>query len=171
MAIACSARVSFWIGAGRPDYAKRVVLLGLKLTGLAALTLAAFVSMAGPLLASWYSGSPEIVALASSLLVWVAFYHVADATQALTAFLLRCYRITIVPLALYGVLLWGLGLLGGYRLAYGGIAGHAATQSAASFWAASTVAIALVAACFLGLLWHAVRRSLRVAPAVQATQA
>lgn len=168
MAIACSARVSFWIGAGRPDYAKRVVLLGLKLTGVAALTLAAFVSMAGPLLASWYSGSPEIVALASSLLVWVAFYHVADATQALTAFLLRCYRITIVPLALYGVLLWGLGLLGGYRLAYEGIAGHPATQSAASFWAASTVAIALVAACFLGLLWHAVRRSLRTTPAAQA---
>ena len=95
--------------------------------------------------------------------------HVADATQALTAFLLRCYRITIAPLALYGVLLWGLGLLGGYRLAYEGIAGHAATQSAASFWAASTVAIALVAACFLGLLWHAVTRSLRTAPAAQAT--
>jgi MATE family multidrug resistance protein len=116
--------------------------------------------MAGPLLASWYSGNPEIVALASALLVWVAFYHVADATQALTAFLLRCYHITIAPLALYGVLLWGLGLLGGYRLAYSGIAGQAATRSAGSFWAASTLAIGLVAACFLALLWHAVRRSL-----------
>lgn len=168
MAIACSARVSFWIGAGRPDYAKRVVLLGLKLTGLAAITLAALVSLAGPLLAGWYSGNPEIVALASSLLVWVAFYHVADATQALTAFLLRCYRITITPLALYGVLLWGLGLLGGYRLAYHGIGSHAATQSTGSFWAASTVAIGLVAVCFLGLLWHAVRRSLRVVQAPSA---
>jgi multidrug resistance protein, MATE family len=162
MAIACSARVSFWIGAGRPDYAKRVVLLGLKLTGLAALALGATISMAGPMLASWYSGNPQIVALASSLLVWVAFYHVADATQALTAFLLRCYRITLVPLALYGVLLWGLGLLGGYRLTYDGMAGQAATQSAASFWIASTLAIALVAACFLVLLWHAVKHSLRV---------
>jgi MATE family multidrug resistance protein len=87
---------------------------------------------------------------------------VADATQALTAFLLRCYHITIAPLALYGVLLWGLGLLGGYRLAYSGIAGQAATRSAGSFWAASTLAIGLVAACFLALLWHAVRRSLNV---------
>ena len=43
MAIACSARVSFWLGAGRPDDAKRVVLLGLKLTGLSALALAAIV--------------------------------------------------------------------------------------------------------------------------------
>ena len=161
MAIACSARVSFWLGAGRPDHAQGAVLLGLKLTALAALALAAIVSVAGPLLASWYSGNPEIVALASSLLVWVAFYHVADAIQALSAFLLRCYRITIAPLALYGVLLWGLGLFGGYRLAYEGVAGRAATQAAGSFWAASTLAIGLVAACLLGLLWHAVRQSQR----------
>ncbi|MGH8857587.1 MAG: MATE family efflux transporter, partial [Polaromonas sp.] len=92
------------------------------------------------------------------------FYHVADATQALCAFLLRCYRITLSPLALYGVLLWGMGLFGGYRLTYEGIAGQAATQSASSFWAASTVAIGLVATCLLGLLWHAVRQSQRASP-------
>lgn len=159
MAIACSARVSFWLGAGRTDYARRVVVLSLKLTGLAALALAATISVAGKLLAGWYSGNPTIISLASSLLVWVAFYHVADATQALCAFLLRCYRITLTPLVLYGILLWGLGLFGGYQLAYEGVAGRAATQSAGSFWAASTIAIGLVATCLLGLLWHAVRQS------------
>ena len=111
------------------------------------------------MLASAYSTSPEVVALASALLVWVAFYHVADAMQALCAFLLRCYRITMAPLALYGVLLWGLGLYGGYQLAYVGMAGRAATQAASSFWLASTLAIALVACCLLGLLLHAVQRS------------
>ncbi|MFZ3140947.1 MATE family efflux transporter [Polaromonas sp.] len=154
-----SARVSFWLGAGRPDHAKRVVFMGLKLTALIALALAAIISIAGPLLAGWYSTTPEVVALASTLLVWVAFYHVADAMQALCAFLLRCYRITMTPLALYGVLLWGLGLFGGYQLAYVGIAGHAPTQAASSFWAASTLAIGLVACCLLGLLLYAVRRS------------
>ena len=159
MAIACSARVSFWMGAGRPDYARRVVFMGLRLTALAALALAAIVSVAGKLLAGWYSSNPEIVAMASSLLVWVALYHLADATQALCAFLLRCYRITLTPLALYGVLLWGLGLYGGYQLSYAGFAGRAATQSASSFWAASTLALGLVALCFLGLLWRALRQS------------
>lgn len=81
MAIACSARVSFWLGAGKPDNAKRVVLLGLKITSLSAIALAAMVSVAAKLLAGWYSGNPEIVTLASSLLIWVAFYHVADAIQ------------------------------------------------------------------------------------------
>ncbi len=162
VAVACSARVSFWLGAGRPDHAKRVVLLGFRLTALVALALGAIVSIAGPRLASWYSGSPGIIALASTLLVWVAFYHVADAIQVLCAFLLRCYRITITPLALYGVLLWGLGLCGGYQLAYEGMAGRAATQSANSFWAASTVAIGLVATCLSGLLCYAVRQSERL---------
>ena len=111
------------------------------------------------MVASWYSGNPAIVALASALLVWVALYHIADAFQVLCAFLLRCYGITMVPLALYGVLLWGLGLLGGYRLAYVGVAGRAASQSASSFWAASTLAISLVAIALLALLWRAIRHS------------
>lgn len=159
MAIACSARVAFWLGAGRPDQARRVVLLGIKLTALISLALAAIVLIASQRIAGFYSGNPEIVAIGSSLLVWVAFYHVADASQALSAFLLRCYRITIAPLALYGVLLWGLGLYGGYTMTYAGVAGHAATRSASSFWAASTFAIALVAFSLLIVLWRAVHNS------------
>ena len=161
MAVACSARVSFWLGAGRPEQARHAVFIGFMLTALVALAFAATVYIASPMLAGWYSASPAVVALASGLLPWVALYHLADAMQALSAFLLRCYRITIAPLALYGVLLWGLGLYGGYQLAYVGLAGHPATQAANSFWMASTVAIGLVAVALLGLLVQAVRRSQR----------
>ena len=164
MAIACSARVSFWLGAGRPNHARRAVVLGLKLTAAISLVLSATLLIARPVIASLYSGNPEIVAIAASLLGWVAYYHFADSMQALCAFLLRCYRITIAPLALYGVLLWGLGLYGGYRLAYEGAAGASASQSPSSFWAASTVAIAGVAVCLLALLWRSVQKSLH-APA------
>lgn len=161
MAIACSARVSFWLGAGKPVYAKRVALLGLKITALTAAGFALAISWAGQLIASLYSTSPGIVAMASSLLVWVAFYHLADAIQALCAFLLRCYRITLAPLALYGVLLWGVGLFGGYTLAYTGIDRLAPTRYAGTFWAASTVALGLVACCLLLLLRRAVKTSLQ----------
>lgn len=74
VAIACSARVSFWLGAAKPVYAKRAVLLGLKLTALTASALCAILLIAGRFLAHLYSSSPEIVALASSLLLWVAFF-------------------------------------------------------------------------------------------------
>ncbi len=159
MAIASSARVSFWLGANRPDHAKRVILLALKLTVLSAMAFAAIISIAGKFLAGWYSNNPQIISLASSLLVWVAVYHLADAIQAVCAFLLRCYRITIAPLALYGVLLWGLGLYGGYRITYEGLPGITSTLSVASFWAASTIAISLVAMCLLGLLFYVMRNT------------
>ena len=156
IAVACSARVSFWLGAARPDYAKRVVIIGIKLSSLSAIGFSAIIFIAGPILASGFSVNPEIVSLASTLLVWVAFYHLADALQALCAFMLRCYRITLAPLAIYAVLLWGLGLYGGYQLAYEGLAGQPPTQSATSFWAASAVAMGLVAISLTGLLWRAV---------------
>ncbi len=160
MAIACSARVSFWLSADQPNKAKQVVVLGIKLTALLSIGMAAIILIANNGLASLYSANPAIVAMGASLLSWVAFYHVADAMQSLCAFLLRCYRITLTPLLLYGVLLWGLGLYGGYQLAYAGIAGRTATQSASSFWAASTLAISLVSVSFLALLWRAVRKGL-----------
>ena len=163
MAIACSARVSFWLGSGRPDTAKHIVLLALRLTALISLALAAIIFIANEWLAGLYSANPQIVAMGSGLLLWVAAYHIADATQAVCAFLLRCYRITIAPLAIYGVLLWGLGLQGGYLLAYSGLAGRAPSESASSFWAASTVALACVACSFVLLLWRVVKASVPVA--------
>ena len=159
MAIACSARVSYWLGAGRPDNARRVVVVAIRLTVCISLALAVMILIANEWLASLFSSNSAIVGIGAGLLTWVAFYHLADALQALCAFLLRCYRITVVPLLLYGVLLWGLGLYGGYRLAYQGLAGWGPTQSAATFWAASTAAIMLVAVCLLTLLWRAVRKS------------
>jgi multidrug resistance protein, MATE family len=159
MAIACSARVSFWLGAGRPDHAKNIVVLGLKLTALISLVLAAILFVANNSIASLYSNSPAIVTTASSLLVWVALYHLADCMQAVCAFLLRCYRITVAPLVLYGVLLWGFGLYGGYLLTYEGLAGLAAMPSPSTFWIAACLALWLVALCFLMLLWRAVRKT------------
>jgi multidrug resistance protein, MATE family len=159
MAIACSARVSFWLGAGRHDHARHVIQLSLKLTALISCALAATLLIANTVIASLYSTNPAVISLASSLLGWVAFYHLADSAQAVCAFLLRCYRITMTPLVLYGVLLWGMGLYGGYQLTYEGLPGLTANPSPVSFWVASTLALGLVAACFLVLLWRAVGRS------------
>lgn len=165
MAIACSARVSFWLGAGRTDKARHVTGLGLKLTALVSIGLAATLIVASNYVASLYSSSPAIITIGASLLGWVAFYHLADSAQAMCVFLLRCYGVTIAPLVLYGVLLWGVGLYGGYLLTYKGVAGLAARPVPASFWAVSTLALGLVALCFAGLLWRAVVRSHNVVAA------
>ena len=159
MAIASSARVSFWLGAGKPAHAKRIVLLGLKLTASVSIVLVAILLIAKNSFADFYSSNPAIVSTASSLFVWVAVYHLADSIQAVCAFLLRCYRVTLAPLVLYGVLLWGFGLYGGYLLTYEGLFGMQAMPSSSTFWIASSLALWLVAVCFLGLLWRAVREN------------
>ena len=60
-------------------------------------------------------------------------------------------------------MLWGVGLAGGYWLAYvGGSIGPwtiTAQGSAASFWTAATAALAVVALSFMMLLYRAVERS------------
>lgn len=157
IAIACSARTSFWLGAGKPIQAKRVVFLGVNLAVAISLMLSATLFIAKENLALLYSTSPDIIAQASVLLGWVALYHLADSLQTVCAFLLRCYRITVAPLLVYGLLLWGLGLYGGYVLTHVGLAGKPASLNPASFWLAATLALVCVAACLLALLLRAVR--------------
>ena len=80
---------------------------------------------------------------------WVALYHLADALQAVCAFVLRCYRITLAPLLIYATFLWGLGLYGGYLWAYdtstlNGLLQWTARPSVDAFWITSSLALVLV---------------------------
>lgn len=159
--IATSARTSYWLGAEQPRLARRAVGQGFLLVlGCAVLLAATLVSVRTPL-AQLYARSPEVVALASSLLLWVAGFHLFDGVQALGVFVLRCYRVTLVPFAIYGVLLWGMGLFGGYRLAYHGMGPWPAMQTPAAFWMAGMMALALVALIFWLMIWWIMRRESR----------
>ena len=107
-------------------------------------------------IASIYAKSPEVAALAAGLLAWLSLYHLGDSAQALFVFVLRCYRVAVAPLVAYCVLLWGVGLSGGYLLAYRGIGPWPAQHSPLAFWQASTLALALLAPIMLLILWRAV---------------
>ncbi|AVT12932.1 MATE family efflux transporter [Paracidovorax avenae] len=159
LAIATSARVSYWRGRADEAIARKVAWMGLRMAGTIALMLSGLVLLARHGLASLYTSSPDVLAMAGGLLAWVAAYHVADALQTFCAFALRCYRITIAPLATYGVLLWGAGLPAGYVLAYVGLAGHPPQQSPAAFWIGGALALGLTAAVFIAMLARALRKA------------
>ena len=129
--------------------------MALTLSALSASVLALLLWLLSQQIPSWYSRNPAVVLTASSLLAWVALYHLADSLQAVSAFLLRCYRISLAPLVIYGVLLWGIGLAGGYFLAYVGSAAIPAAPMPGSFWSAATLALGVVALSFLWLLARA----------------
>jgi multidrug resistance protein, MATE family len=156
--IATSARVSYWLGAANASRARLAIRTGFKLGLVLALALAAAVALGRWQIAGIYSRNPEVVAVAAGLLAWLAAYHVGDATQALCVFVLRCYRVAVAPLVAYCVLLWGVGLAGGYALAYHQGGPWTARNSPAAFWAAGTVALALLALILPLILWRAVRQ-------------
>ena len=76
---------------------------------------------------------------ALSLLSWVAWFHLGDALQTFSQFVLRAWRITVISLVVFALAMWGLGLGGGYLVAFDvwGIT-PAPWRSAAGFWIAST---------------------------------
>lgn len=155
LGIATSARTSYWIGAGQPARARHAAATGLRLASVLAVASGALLWWASDALARLYAAQPAVVALAAPLLVWVAAYHVADAIQAVCMFVLRCYRITLAPLLVYCVMLWGLGLTGGFWLAYEGWPGQAPLRTPTAFWITSAVALALTSALFAFMLLRA----------------
>lgn len=159
IAIATSARVSYWRGAGDERLARAAIGTGFRLAVLAALGLCSLLLLARHGIAGLYAGNATVAALAAQLLLWVALYHAGDAVQALCVFVLRCYRVSASLLIVYCALLWGLGLGGGMLLAYEGTAQLAPLRSPTAFWMASACALWLTAALFVAILAYVLRRS------------
>lgn len=158
VAIATSARVSFWLGAGDARKARASIRTGFRMGLSLAVALGCVMLLARGPLAALYSSDRQVAAVASGLLGIVALYHFGDAMQSLCVFVLRSYRVTVAPLVAYCVLLWGVGVVGGYHLAYRGLGAWPALHSPSAFWMASSFALALLAIILPLILWRAVRR-------------
>ncbi|MDP9600569.1 UNVERIFIED_ORG: MATE family multidrug resistance protein [Variovorax paradoxus] len=161
LAIATSARVSFWLGAGDAAKARHACRQGFELTAVCALFYAAVMAVLRNELANVYSDNPAVITMAGALLLAVALYHFADAVQTFCVFVLRCYRVTLAPLVIYCAMLWGVGLGGSYLLAYRGLGPWAAMQSPLAFWIMSAAALALTALLFGVLLRWTMRQRAR----------
>jgi multidrug resistance protein, MATE family len=157
IAIATSARVSYWLGAGDPSRARLAIRKGFQLGWTLALCLSAATALGRQTIASIYSDNADVVLLSATILAWLAVYHLGDATQALCVFVLRSYRVTVAPLVAYCLLLWGVGLSGGYAVAYQGLTGSHLSNSPSAFWAAATVALGVLSVILPAILWRAVR--------------
>ncbi|MCC6813514.1 MAG: MATE family efflux transporter [Rubrivivax sp.] len=159
LAIAASARVGYWRGAGNETMARAVALRSVWVSLGLALVLAAGLLATRSWVVEVYTTHADVALLAVQLLVWVALLHVADGAQTVAIFLLRCWRVTVAPFVIYGVVLWGVGLLGGYLLAYRGIGPVEPLRSPVAFWMASACALLLVAGLVQWLLRRTCRRA------------
>lgn len=109
-----------------------------------------------------YTPNPVVMAAALPLVTIVAFYHCVDAIQVTTAFVLRAYKVAVVPTVIYAVALWGIGVDGGYLLGFdvGGWV-PAALTGARGFWSANFVSLLIAGAALVLYLHHISRHPLR----------
>ena len=161
LGIACSARVGFWIGANDAGQAEKAAHTGLKLTLILALLFSTALALSKETMAGWFSTDAAVTLAATVVLGWVAIYHLVDALQAVCAFILRCYRMTLLPLIIYSIMFWGVGLWGAFVWAYEGIGPLTARPEVSTFWAAASFALSIVSLAFIALvLWVAKQRRL-----------
>lgn len=161
IAIAASSRVSYWRGAGDDVRSMAAIRVGFKMVIATSAILSTSLFFAREWLVPLYTRNPEVIAMVVPLLGWVLVFHLFDALQALCVFILRCFRITVAPLLVYTVLLWGAGLGGGYLLAYHGLGPWPAQGTASAFWTSSTLALGSASLVLLAILCRVVKRELR----------
>ncbi len=125
------------IGAGDPRRARLVGIVGIGI-GLACACVAGLaVWLARDLIAGLYTRDDEVKVIAAALLAYVALYHLFDAVSAIAVSVLRGYKKTVVPMLCNIVALWGIGLGGGYVLAFG----PSMHMGASGFWIAATAGV------------------------------
>jgi len=124
--------------------ARRLAWRGIRFgAGLALLTGALLWLLREPLLQA-YAKDPTVVTKALPLMLFVAFYQAFDAVQVMTAFILRAYKIALIPTLIYAGSLWGVGLGSGYAMGFGLIdALPEWTRGAAGFWFGNSISLAL----------------------------
>ncbi|MBE7420729.1 MAG: MATE family efflux transporter [Ideonella sp.] len=152
---ATSTLVAQSIGAGRLREASRLGWHGLQLTMAVAALTAVSVHMARDTIIGWYTRDAAVAAAAASLLAFVIAFHLGDALQTLAQFVLRAWHVTVVSLVVFALSMWGVGLGGGYTLAFDPF-GFAppGLRSASGFWAASTAGLIGAGVALTGfLLW------------------
>lgn len=155
LAIATLVLVGQSVGARDGAGARRAARVGL----VVATTLTTLVSLIvwfvrEPLMAA-YTVDPEVGGLGVSLMLYLCLYQFFDAIQTVSAHALRGYKVTLGPMLVHTLCFWGIGLGGGYGLAYQGLGDWLPPQGVAGFWQASvlsTIAAAILFAAYLRLV-------------------
>ncbi|MBN9430142.1 MAG: MATE family efflux transporter [Burkholderiales bacterium] len=162
LANATSVLVAQSLGAAQHDRARLYAIHGLRLALGCALVVGATLFLARERVIGWYSTDAAVIATAVSLVAIVALFHLFDAVQAMISFILRAHKITTLPMIVYLVSLWGVGLAGGWWLSFvvgrSGSAWAPYVAAAKGFWIAATLSLGLASVWLAAILVRVWRR-------------
>lgn len=141
------------LGAGDTARFREACLAGFCLA-VGTATLAGVLTWAnGNTIVGWYTDAAAVRQIAVALLGYLALYQGFDALQTIASHILRACRITFLPMVMQVISFWGVGLGGGWWLAYRG----AEPMGVAGFWLGSVLSLVMVAGLLLYLLHRAIR--------------
>lgn len=164
IASATSTLVAQAIGARQPQAARKIGDAGIRLSVSLSVLIGIAVWFLRTDIIQAYTPDPVIVAAALPLFLYIAFYQLFDSLQVTTAFVLRAYKVAVIPTVIYAVTLWGVGLGGGYLLGFDLFGGTPQNiQGASGFWLANSASLGLVGMGLLMYLRHVQRRAATVA--------
>lgn len=165
LGLATSTLIAQQLGADAPRAARNIALRGFRIVIGVALVAALIIWMLRDGIVGVYTTNAEVAAIAMTLIGLGALFHAFDAAQGIASFILRAYRVALVPMLIYGVALWGIGLAGGFWIAfYDSPLGP--PQGAIGFWMAGAFGLACAA---VPLVWLAATVSLRHSQAAAIT--
>jgi len=148
LSVATATLTAQAIGAGDPRRARETAVTGLRIGALvAAATVLTVWTLRGPIL-RLYTRDPTVVAIALTLIPYLAAFHFFDALQTVASFVLRAYKQAIAPTVIHAAALWGVGVTGGYLVAFGGAWGP--PWGIAGMWLMQSIALALAALLLVG---------------------
>lgn len=158
LAIATLVLVGQALGARDGHAARQAARVGILLaTGLSTLVSIVAWLYRDALMAA-YTADPAVSRLAVSLVIYICLYQFFDAIQTVAAHALRGYKITFGPMLVHTLCFWGIGLAGGYGLAYHGLGSLLPPQGVAGFWQACVLSN-MAAALLFGTYLHVVSRN------------
>ena len=160
LSVATSALVGQSIGAQDALGARRITRAGLRVTATIALVMCVSLWFARPAIVQLYTNDPAVTGVALSLLAFATVFHFFDAMQGIAGFILRAYKHAIAPMLVYTVSLWGIGLIGGWWIAFHPVIGGA-PLGAKGLWGAACVSLATAAIVLLLWMVRVSRRPLR----------
>jgi MATE family multidrug resistance protein len=167
LSIATMTLVSQSIGANRQDRAEEIGWSAVTFTTLLCIVIGIAVWFLRMFLLDLYSPPEAVKQFAIPLFLFIALYQIFDSLQVTAAFILRAYRIAFLPMIIYAISLWGVGLGGGYILGFN-LTGSipVSMQGASGFWLANSISLGLAAILLLYLFRRTAERFELTRPAV-----
>lgn len=154
LAIATLAQVGQAAGARDWARSRAAIGAGLLLAGGLSTVLGGLLWLAAGPVVFAYTSDPAVCLVALSLIGYIALYQFFDAVQTVAAYSLRGYKITFAPMLVHTVAFWGVGLFGGWWLAFR----TPQPMGVEGFWLASLASLVVAAVLIGAILWRALKR-------------